>query len=103
MEKTGERWYECELQRVSGEIVLLSNPAASSEAERRFQVAIEMARQRGVKLWELRSAASLAALWLKNGRRHEAIEALKPVYTSIPETECADMRIARSLLAELGA
>ena len=103
MEKTGERWYESELQRVGGEIALMSNPGATAEAERCFRSAIEMARQRGVKLWELRSAASLASLLLKNGRRHEAIEALTPVYTSIPETDCADMRVARSLLAELGA
>ena len=103
MEKTGERWYECELKRISGEIALMSNPGACAEAEQRFRAATEMARQRGVKLWELRSAASLASLLLKNGRRHEAIEALKPVYTSISETECTDMRTARSLLADLGA
>ena len=103
MEHTGERWYESELHRLSGEVALMSNPGAYDEAERCFRSAVEFARHRGMKLWELRSAASLAALLLKQGRRDEALEALKPVYSSIPETECADLRRAKAIIAQLGA
>ena len=102
MEKTGERWYEPELHRLSGEVALISNPGAFDEAERCFRTAIEMARARGVKLWELRSAASLAVVLSKQDRTNEAIEALTPIHSSLSETDCVDMRRAKSILAQLG-
>jgi len=52
---------------------------------------------------ELRSAASLAALLSQQGRRDEAVQALAPVYASLPETDIADRRRASSMLAQLGA
>lgn len=103
MENTGERWYESELHRLRGEVALMSNPGAHDEAERCFRSAIEMAGQRGMKLWELRAAASLAALLAERGRGGEALAALTPVYSSLPETDCADLRRAKSILAQLGA
>jgi predicted ATPase len=103
MESTGERLFESELHRVEGEIALLSDPPDSSAAERCFRIAIEKARTSGAKLWELRAAASLAALLSKNGRRAEAVEVLAPVYASIPEIDIADLRRAKSILAQLGA
>jgi adenylate cyclase len=102
MEKTGERWYEPELHRVSGALALMSNSRAFDEAERSFRTAIEMARHRGAKLWELRSAASLASLLSRQERKSEALDVLTPVYTSLSEADCVDMRRARSILAELG-
>ncbi len=103
MEQTGERWYESEIHRLSGEVALMSNRSANDEAERCFRSAIETARQRGAKLWELRAVASLAAMLSAQGRRAEALEALKPVYSSMPETDSADLRRAKSILAQLGA
>ncbi len=103
MENTGERWYDAELQRLSGEAALRSDEPAYDEAERSFRSAIEKARHRGAKLWELRAASSLAAMLSKRGRRDEAIEALTPVYASIPERDCADMHRAKSILAQAGA
>jgi class 3 adenylate cyclase/predicted ATPase len=103
MEKTGERWYESEFHRLSGEVALMSKSAQYDAAERCFRTAIEMARQRGAKLWELRAVASLAAMLSAQGRRAEALEALKPVYSSMPETDSADLRRAKSILAQLGA
>jgi class 3 adenylate cyclase/tetratricopeptide (TPR) repeat protein len=103
MENTGERLFESELHRVSGEVALLSDPPDSSEAERCFRIAIDKARNSGAKLLELRSAASLAALLSRQGRRDEAVEALAPLYESQPETDIADRRRAKSILAQLGA
>ena len=103
MENTGERLFESELHRVKGELALLSDPPDSSAAERCFRIAIDTARNSGAKLWELRSAASLAALLSKQGRRDEAVDALAPVYASLPETDIADRRRAKSILAQLGA
>jgi class 3 adenylate cyclase/tetratricopeptide (TPR) repeat protein len=103
MKNTGERLFESELHRVSGEVALISDPPDSSEAERCFRIAIDTARSSGAKLWELRSAASLAALLSKQGKREEAVEALAPVYASLPETDIADRRRAKSILGQLGA
>ncbi len=103
MENTGERLFESELHRVSGEVALLSDPPDSKAAERCFRIAIDTARNSGAKLLELRSAASLAALLSQQGRRDEAVQALAPVYASLPETDIADRRRASSMLAQLGA
>ena len=103
METTGERWYESELHRLRGEVALMSTPGVYDEAERCFRSAIETARNRGMKLWELRAATSLAALLSKQTRREEAFEVLNPIFSSIPETDCADLRKAKSILAQLGA
>jgi predicted ATPase len=103
MENTGERLFESELHRVSGEVALLCDPPDSVEAERCFRIAIDTARGSGAKLWELRSAASLAALLSEQGRRDEAVEVLAPVYASLPETDIADLRRAKSILVQLGA
>ena len=103
IEKTGERWRESELHRVSGEIALLADPSDASEADRYFRIAIEKARSSGARLWELRAAASLAALLSKQGKRAEAVEALAPIYSSFVEADIADLRRAKSILAQLGA
>jgi len=103
MENTGERLFESELHRVRGEIAFLSDPPDSNEADRCFRIAIDMARNSGATLWELRAAASLAALLSKQGRRAEAVEVLAPVYTSIAEGDIADLSRAKSILAQLGA
>jgi class 3 adenylate cyclase/predicted ATPase len=103
MEKTGERLFEPELHRVRGEVVLLSESSDSAEAERCFRIAIDIARRQGAKLWELRSATSLARLFLEHGRRDEAVDALTPIYSSLPDTDVADLRTAKSLLKQLHA
>jgi tetratricopeptide (TPR) repeat protein len=103
MDSIGERLFESELHRVSGEVALLSDPPDSSEAERCFRTAIDTARSSGAKLWELRSATSLAALLSKQGRRDEALEALAPVYASLSDTDIADRRRAKAILSRLGA
>ena len=103
MDNTGERLYESELHRVSGEVALLSDPPDSIEAERCFRIAIDSARSSESKLWELRAAASLASLLSEQGRRDEAVAVLAPIYASIPETDIADLRRAKSILVQLGA
>jgi TOMM system kinase/cyclase fusion protein len=71
MEQTGERYYEAELHRQRGELLLLRaaqrHPSQDSrephEAERCFQQALDVARQQQAKSLELRAAMSLARLW----------------------------------------
>ena len=55
-------YYDAELHRLRGELLLL-NGATEVEAEACFQQAIEIAQQQSAKSWELRAATSLARLW----------------------------------------
>jgi len=58
-------------------------------------------RQQSVRLWELRSAMSLARLRVKQDRRAEARQLLAPVNECFTEGfETADLRIARAMLVE---
>ena len=110
MEKTGERYYEAELHRQRGELLLLreakSHPAQDSrdqhEAEACFQHALDVARQQQAKSLELRAAMSLARLWQRQGKRAEAYDLLAPVYGWFSEGfDTADLIDAKALLDEL--
>jgi TOMM system kinase/cyclase fusion protein len=112
MEKTGERYYEAELHRQRGELLLLreatSHPAQGSqdqhEAERCFQHALDVSRQQQAKSLELRAATSLSRLWQRQGKRDAARQVLAEVYSWFTEGfDTADLQEARTLLAELGA
>ncbi|MGH8699902.1 MAG: hypothetical protein ACREVR_01820, partial [Burkholderiales bacterium] len=61
-----------EILRLEGELLLKQGQPAIAEAMRRFQEAIELARGRGEKSFELRAATSLARLLARQGRREEA-------------------------------
>ncbi len=73
------------------------------EAEADFHCAIAVARQQEAKLWELRSAKSLARLWRDQGKRDEARGLLAPIYGWFSEGfDTLDLREGRALLEELG-
>jgi TOMM system kinase/cyclase fusion protein len=110
MEQTGERYYEAELHRQRGELLLLceaqSHLAQDSreqhEAEVCFQQALDVARHQQAKSLELRAAMSLARLWQRQGKRAEAYELLAPIYGWFTEGfDTADLQEARTLLEEL--
>ena len=111
MEKTGERYYEAELHRQRGELLLLrqakNHPAQGGqdqhEAEVCFQHALDVARQQQAKSLELRAAMSLARLWQQRGKRDEARALLAPIYGWFTEgLDTADLQEAKALLEELG-
>jgi predicted ATPase len=108
VELIGERYYEAELWRVKGELLLqaaASNSQASgaqAEAESCFQQAIEIAQQQSAKSWELRAATSLARLWQQQGKRTEARQMLAKIYGWFTEGfATADLQEAKALLDEL--
>jgi predicted ATPase len=73
--KAGEiesRFYEGELDRLEGELVLALAKPDESGAQTLFRKAIALARKRGVNSRELRAAESLARLLARQGRREEA-------------------------------
>jgi predicted ATPase len=99
----GERWYEPELHRLQGELMLAAGGARDLVgAESCFRRAIELARSEAARSWELRAATSLARMWAEQGERRKAYELLAPVYGWFTEGfDTADLKDARALLDEL--
>ena len=102
VEKTDERHWEAELNRVKGELLLLQGDEAEAEAS--FHKAIEVARRQQAKLWELRAATALARLWQKQGRVDEARELLAEIYDWFTEGfDTPDLKEAKALLERLSS
>jgi predicted ATPase len=102
-ERSGVRWFEAELHRRRGELLLTAHPGAEAEAEAAFRHAIAIARQQEAKLWELRSAISLAQLWRGQDKCDEARGVLAQVYGWFSEGfDTPDLRQGKALLEELG-
>jgi predicted ATPase len=126
-ENHAERFYEAELHRLQGDLLLrqceemVSEPALRTvyqghaagigapgqsplqmEAEACFRRALAIARQQQAKSLELRAATSLARLWQQQGKRAEARQLLTEVYGWFTEGfETVDLREARTLLDAL--
>jgi tRNA A-37 threonylcarbamoyl transferase component Bud32/tetratricopeptide (TPR) repeat protein len=98
--RTGDRYWDAELHRLDGEIILASGgPAADAEQE--FRIALADANIRAAKAHELRAATSLARLWITQGRRADARAILRPLYAWFSEgLHTADLVAARGLLDE---
>ena len=104
VETTGERWCEAEVNRVAGEIALLSPEPEKAKAEEYFDRALEVARKQQAKSWELRAAMSLARLWRDQGKVQQARELLAPVYGWFTEGfDTRDLKEAKALLDELAS
>jgi len=63
VDTTGERWYESELYRLKGVLLLQQSSDNQVEAEACFHTALDIARSQQAKSFELRAATSLARLW----------------------------------------
>jgi adenylate cyclase len=102
MERTGERWFESELYRVKGELLLMQQSADPSEAEHCLSTAIEIARRQAGRSLELRATTSLARLLASQGHREEARSMLAEIYNWFTEgLGTADLKDAKALLDEL--
>jgi predicted ATPase len=96
------RWYEAEIYRIKGALLLAQSPDNQTEAESCFQHAISIAQSQQAKSFELRAATSLATLWQRQGKRHEAYDLLSPVYSWFTEGfDTADLQDAKTLLDAL--
>jgi predicted ATPase/class 3 adenylate cyclase/DNA-binding winged helix-turn-helix (wHTH) protein len=100
--RTGERFYEAELYRLTGVLQLAQAPAAQAEAELHMRHALDITRHQQAKSLELRAALSLSRLWKRQGKRGEARELLAPIYGWFTEGfDTADLHEAKALLEEL--
>jgi predicted ATPase len=99
VDTTKERWYEAEVNRIAGEIALLSLEPDVAKAEIYFERALAVARKQQAKSWELRAAMSMARLWRDQGKWQQACGLLASVYDWFTEGfDTLDLKAARTLL-----
>jgi DNA-binding winged helix-turn-helix (wHTH) protein/predicted ATPase len=95
----GERYYQAELYRVKGELLLKQAPDNQANAEDCFRRSLQIAESQKAKAWQLRTALSLARLYRSQGKVVEARNLLAPIYDSFTEGfETDDLRDAGVLL-----
>jgi predicted ATPase len=101
-DETGQRYYEAELYRLKGELLLAQAVNNRTVAETCFHKALDVSRHQQAKSLELRAATSLAKLWQRQGKVAEASDLLAPVYGWFTEGfDTADLKDAKTLLDEL--
>lgn len=81
-EANDERWWEAELWRIRGELLLEGCPRQAPEAESCFQRALATATQQAARALEVRAAVSLARLWRTHHRAGDVKELLARVRAS---------------------
>jgi predicted ATPase len=97
-----EKIWEAEVNRISGEITMLSRPLDATKAEQHLTDALAVARRQQAKSWELRAAMSMARLWRDQGKVQQARELLAPIYGWFTEGfDTRDLKDAKALLEEL--
>jgi len=102
IEQQEERWWEAEVSRLRGVLLLRQTMPQQAEAETRLQRALDVARRQEAKSLELRAAMNLSRLWQRQGKRAAARELLAPIYGWFTEGfDTADLQEARALLDAL--
>jgi predicted ATPase len=102
LERTEQRWYEAEMHRIRGEILLKRDPANTAAAEQSLQGAIAIAQSQKARSFELRAALSLAKLRRAADRDADAHAVLAPAVEGFPPTQkIPELTEAQALLAAL--
>ncbi len=105
MDHTGERWWEAEVHRLTGELLLTQErPKGKRQkaAEACFYQAFAVARRQQARSLELRAVMSLSRLWQQQARRAEAYHLLAEIYGWFTEGfDTADLQEAKALFIEL--
>ena len=107
--QTGEHYWEADLHRLKGELLLKkgaedAESKIAEQAEACFRRAIEVARRQSAKSYELRATTSLARLLASQGKRDEGRVMLADIYNWFTEGfDTADLKDAKALLDELAA
>ena len=99
--KTGEHFYEAELYRLQGELLLMQALPDEQQVETCFRQALDIARYQQAKSLELRAAMSLSRLWQHQGKTEPARQLLTAVYEWFTEGfDTADLQEAKALLEQ---
>jgi predicted ATPase len=101
-QKSGFCFYEAELRRLYGELLLMQSVPNFSEAETYIQQAVNLADKQQSKSLELRAAISLSRLWSQQDKNVEAQKLLTEIYGWFTEGfDTADLKKAKTILDEL--
>jgi predicted ATPase len=108
VDRNGERWWQAEIYRLKGELMLKQcgveglQAEKQMEAETYFHRALDTARRQCARSFELRATLSLARLCQKQGKRAEARSTLTDIYGWFTEGfGTADLQEAKTLLGEV--
>jgi class 3 adenylate cyclase/tetratricopeptide (TPR) repeat protein len=100
IEQTGERWFEAEVQRARGELLLKLHNISRAEAA--LKRAVDIARSQGARAFELRAALSLAKLYHSAGQDDPASKLLDGAVTGFDSNpQLPEIEEAQRLLATL--
>jgi predicted ATPase/DNA-binding winged helix-turn-helix (wHTH) protein len=104
-QSVGEHYYEAELFRLKGELLMCSSQGVSrdlqAEAEASFNQAIAIARGQQAKAWELKAVMSLNRLYKQQGNIKASHQLLAEIYNQFTEGfDTADLREAKALIDE---
>jgi len=100
---TEERWWEAEVYRLQGALLLCLPRPDIPQATACWHKALDVARRQQAKALELRAALSLSRRWQQQGQRAEAHACLAPIYGWFTEGfDTADLQEAKALLEALG-
>ncbi len=98
----GERWWEAEVRRLRGELLLPRSATSANDAEAYIEQALDISRNQEARSLELRAAMSLARLWQRQGKRGESLDLLTPIYDWFTEGfDTVDLKDAKALLEQL--
>jgi predicted ATPase len=99
---TEARWWEAELYRLQGDLLLQLPSPDVCQAEASFHQALDLARRQQAKALELRAATSHSRLWQQQARHTKARQLLADIYRWFTEGfDTADLQTAKALLEEL--
>ena len=99
VDETGIGFYEPELHRLQGELLLACAAKNPADAEACFRQAIAIARRQSARSLELRAVLSLSRLYHQQGKEEEARPMLAEIYGWFTEGfDTADLREAKAIL-----
>jgi class 3 adenylate cyclase/predicted ATPase len=101
-EQTGQSWFDAELYRARGELLLQCGRPETVDSEAAFKHAVDVAGRQQTRAFELRAALSLAKLYQSTGRAADAHAVLAPALEGFsPTPEFPEIAEAQALLAAL--
>jgi predicted ATPase len=100
----GELFWQAELFRLKGELLLRQSGQSVHAAEQCLRDALKVAQDQHATMLELRAATSLARLWKTLNKVDEATRILNAVCGKLNAgVDNLDLREAKAVLAQLGA
>lgn len=99
VDNTGERYWQGEIYRLKGELLLINSAA---EAEKCFEQAMTIVNTQNANTLRLRVAMSLARLWQSQNKPKDACDLLTPIYRNFTEGfDTLDLTEATRLMDDL--